>query len=264
MKNEKEDQLFDEWPEKYDAWFSTPIGALVRKYERELLLDLLGPQTGEVILDAGCGTGVFTLDFVAAGSKVMGLDISLPMLLRASQKFKRFPLDPFDGAKPCLSRRGRKAPLRVNPEQPPAFMPGSRRVDLVIGDITALPFPGNFFDKAVSATALEFIEDGKGAIRELFRVTRKGSVIVVATLNRLSPWAERRKEEASKGHPIFKMAVFRSPDELLSLAPARGTFRTAIHFQKDDDPDRAPEIEREGQRKGLDTGAFVAARWIKD
>jgi hypothetical protein len=38
-------------------------------------------------------------------------------------------LDPFDGAKPRLSRRGRKAPLRVNPERAPAFMLGSRRVD---------------------------------------------------------------------------------------------------------------------------------------
>jgi len=228
MKNEKEDQLFDEWPEKYDAWFSTPVGALVRKYERDLLLDLLSPQTGEVILDAGCGTGVFTLDFLNAGSRVVGLDISLPMLLRANQKSKGIPLD------------------------------------LVLGDMTALPFPESSFDKAVSVTALEFIEDGKGAIRELFRVTRKGGAIVVATLNRLSPWAERRKEEASKGHPIFKKAVFRSPDELLSLAPAAGIVRTAIHFQKDNDPDRAPEIEWDGQGRGLDTGAFVAARWIKE
>jgi hypothetical protein len=40
------------------------------------------------------------------------------------------PLDPFDGAKPRLSRRRWKMPLRVNPEQTPALMPGSRRVDV--------------------------------------------------------------------------------------------------------------------------------------
>jgi hypothetical protein len=38
--------------------------------------------------------------------------------------------DPFDGAEPRLLRRETKAPVRVNPEQAPAFMPGSRRVDL--------------------------------------------------------------------------------------------------------------------------------------
>ncbi|MCJ7589668.1 MAG: hypothetical protein MUQ00_17515, partial [Candidatus Aminicenantes bacterium] len=37
--------------------------------------------------------------------------------------------NPFADAKPRLSRRGREARLRVNPEQAPAFMPGSRGVD---------------------------------------------------------------------------------------------------------------------------------------
>jgi len=38
--------------------------------------------------------------------------------------------DPFGGAKPRLLRRGKEAPLRVNPEQAQAFRPGSRRVDI--------------------------------------------------------------------------------------------------------------------------------------
>jgi len=38
-------------------------------------------------------------------------------------------VDPFGGAKPRLLRRGKEAPLRVNPEQAQAFRPGSRRVD---------------------------------------------------------------------------------------------------------------------------------------
>jgi len=38
-------------------------------------------------------------------------------------------LDPFGGARPRFSRRNKEAPLRVNPEQAQAFMPGNRRVD---------------------------------------------------------------------------------------------------------------------------------------
>ena len=95
------------------------------------------------------------------------------------------------------------------------------------------------------------------------RISRKGGVVVVTTLNSLSSWAARRKKAADKGHSIFEQMIFRSPDEMRAIAPVEGLVKTAIHFQKDDDPERVPEIERDGQRRGLDTGAFLAARWEK-
>lgn len=220
-------QLFDQWPRAYDRWFSTPIGSLVKKYEAELILDLLKPEKGEVILDAGCGTGIFTLDILSSGSKAIGLDISLPMLIQAGKKLKEFPFR------------------------------------MVLADMLHLPFPESLFDKVVSITALEFIWDAEAAVRELFRVTRGGGIIVVATLNSLSPWASKRMAEAKERHSIFEKAIFRSPDDLCSLAPAKGEVKTAIHFQKEDDPEMAIRIEGEGQRKNLNTGAFVAVGWEK-
>src|SRR4030043_967695 len=215
-------ELFDEWPEKYDEWFTTPIGLLVKKYEWYLLIHLSRPKSNEFMLDAGCGAGVFTLDILSFRTQVIGVDLSLPMLSRAAQKTRGY------------------------------------HFQAVLADISFLPFPKNVFDKVVSVTTLEFIEDAKRAMQELFRVTKKGGRIVVATLNSFSPWAERRKAEAKTGHPLFKKANFRSPDELLALAPVKGVARTAIHFQKEDDPARAHEIEKEGQRRGLKTGAFLA------
>jgi ubiquinone/menaquinone biosynthesis C-methylase UbiE len=226
-KRDIDGRLFDHWPEKYDRWFETPIGALVKKYETELLLDLLRPRPGESILDAGCGTGVFTLNILASGPRLTGLDISLPMLRRAGQKMEGYPF----GA--------------------------------VAGDISFLPFADECFDKVVSVTVLEFIADGREAVADLFRVTRKGGVVVVTTLNSLSPWAARRKKAADKGHSLFERMIFRSPDEIRAIAPVEGLVKTAIHFEKDDDPKGAPEIERDGQRRSLDTGAFLAARWEK-
>ncbi|HUL23495.1 MAG TPA: class I SAM-dependent methyltransferase [Thermodesulfobacteriota bacterium] len=227
MKKERV-QLFDEWPEAYDKWFTTPIGSLARKYETELILRLLNPQKGEVILDAGCGTGIFTLNILSSGSKVIGLDLSLPMLKGAEKKLKGYP------------------------------------IQLVLADMLKLPFPEGFFDKAVSVTALEFVEDGETAVGELFRVTKKRGLVVVATLNSLSPWALRRKVEAKGRNSIFEKAIFRSPDELRFLSAAAGGVETAIHFQKGDDPERAVEMEQEGRRKHFNTGAFVAARWKKN
>jgi len=224
---EDKEQLFDTWPEAYDRWFTTPIGTLVKKYESELLLDLLRPRPGEVILDGGSGTGIFTLDLCALGTRVIGLDLSRPMLLRARRK-----------AAGC-------------------------RFEPVVADMACLPFHGEIFDRTVSVTALEFIQDGEGAVREFFRVTKAGGAIVVATLNRLSPWASRRKAEAEKGHPLFQKVIFRSPDELASLAPIEGDIETAIHFQKDEAPEKAPGIEADGRTRRLLTGAFVAVRWVK-
>ena len=85
----------------------------------------------------------------------------------------------------------------------------------------------------------------------------------MTTLNSLSPWAARRKKAADKGHSIFERMIFRSPDEMRAIAPVESIVKTAIHFQKDDDPEKAPGIEHDGQRRDLDTGAFLAARWEK-
>ena len=229
MSDEQDVQarLFDEWPEKYDRWFETPIGALVKKYENELLLDLLQPGPQEMILDVGCGTGVFTFNILAFGPRMTGLDISCPMLKRAERKAKGFPFR------------------------------------AVAGDMKYLPFADESFDKVVSMTALEFIEDGREAVKDLLRVTKKGGVVVVTTLNSLSPWADRRKKAADKGHSLFQQMVFRSPDDMRALVSMDATVKTAIHFIKEDDPLKAPGIERDGQNRGLETGAFVAARWVK-
>ena len=220
-------ELFDEWPEKYDQWFESPIGRLIKGYEQELILQLLNPENGETILDAGCGTGIFTIEIIESGAYVVGLELSLIMLRRSLAKF---------------------------PGQ--AYYP-------VQGDMIRLPFADNSFHKTVSNTAIEYIEDVKSSIDELFRVTKPGGVIVVTTLNSLSPWADRRHKAAQKGHPLFGQVIFRSPEELLSLTPVEGSFKTAIHFEKEADLHMAEKIEESGRKRNLDTGAFLAVRWIK-
>lgn len=220
-------EIFDKWPEKYDEWFETPIGRLVKQYESRLLLEMVSPLPGEKILDAGCGTGVFTADFLAAGARVIGLELSLPMLRHAGKKAFGHP-----------------------------FL-------MVQGDMRQLPFASGCFDKTVSVTAIEFLdEDAPRALTEMFRVTRPGGLVVVASLNSLSPWAVGRKAKA-KDHPIFAHARFRSPSEMADLAQFPVLIRTAVHFQKHEDPLRAMEIETDGDIRGLDTGAFVVACWEK-
>ena len=220
-------EIFDDWPEIYDLWFTTPIGRLVKEYESKLISEMLKPGYGERILDGGCGTGVFAMEMLSVGASIVGLELSLPMLFRARKKADDLPFQ------------------------------------AVLGDISSLPFADNTFDKTISVTAIEFIDNAEQAVAELFRVTRAGGRILVATLNSLSPWATRRKTAGETGHSIFKHAIFRSPEELKTLSPFQATIKTAIHFQKHDDPEQAKIIEQNGQSNNLITGAFLAACWEK-
>lgn len=219
-------ELFDNWPDEYENWFSTPLGKLIKKFESDLILRMLMPQAGEHIFDAGCGTGIFTSDIINKGASVIGLDISRPMLRQA------------------LCKTGK------------AF-------NCVCADMLKLPFKDCAFDKTVSITAIEFIKDAAQALSELERVTKPGGAIVAATLNSQSPWAEKRRRTAEKEGGIFTQAIFRSPHELAGLLPLKCTTETAIHFSNDADPDEAAEMEKKGAEEGLDTGAFSAALWIK-
>jgi ubiquinone/menaquinone biosynthesis C-methylase UbiE len=220
--------LFDEWPERYEQWFTTPIGKLVKEQEGDLVLRMLDPKPGETVLDAGCGTGIFTMDYMARGAVVAGLDISEPMLRLATKKAAGFPFS------------------------------------AVRGDMLYLPFKDNAFDKVVSVTALEFIADGRKAVDELFRVTRPGGRVVAATLNSLSPWAARRRAKTQRGQRhILEDAFFRSPEELLTCSPFKGKVDTCIHFKKDEAPEQALKIEQQGRSLELRTGAFVAIWWDK-
>ena len=220
------EQLFDSWPEKYRRWFETPLGRLIKNYELRWVLEYLQPRQGESILDAGCGSGIFTQPLLDAGARVTGLDLSTPMLKWARG---HLPGDDFS----CL-----------------------------VSDMRALPFNDGQFDKTVSITALEFIEDAQSAIDELFRVTRPGGFVVVATLNRISPWAQRRSAEAREDpDSVFRQVHFRSPRELRGLSDRAANVKTAIHFPKTANPLEAAKLESEGELSDLDTGAFVIVRW---
>jgi trans-aconitate methyltransferase len=47
------------------------------------LIEMLAPQPGERVLDAGCGLGRWTAELAATGARVTGIDIHAPLLEQA-------------------------------------------------------------------------------------------------------------------------------------------------------------------------------------
>lgn len=93
---------YDLWAQTYDE---TPNPVVYM--DGRWTLPALMPRAGEVILDAGCGTGRNLAGMLAAGSRPVGVDFSLGMLDVARSCAPGVPL------------------LQVNLEQPLPFAPGS-------------------------------------------------------------------------------------------------------------------------------------------
>lgn len=102
----------------------------------------LAPRAGERILDIGCGSGQISLELaglVGSGGKVVGIDLSAPLLE--------------------LARR-RAA--------------GLDRLSFVRGDAQVFPFEAKSFDAAFSRFGVMFFDDPDAAFRNIGRALRPG------------------------------------------------------------------------------------------
>ena len=62
--------FFDEIVDRYDNWYQSPLGRFADDVETRLAFDLFKPLKGMKILDAGCGTGNFSIKLAEAGAFV--------------------------------------------------------------------------------------------------------------------------------------------------------------------------------------------------
>lgn len=111
-------RMFDQIAERYDL-LNALISLGLDRYWRRKAVATLAPQTGEIFLDVGCGTGDVALEIVRREprARVVGIDPAMAMLLLAGHKARtarvadrvtfraadvtspseKFPEAPFDG-----------------------------------------------------------------------------------------------------------------------------------------------------------------------
>ena len=107
-------------------------------------LSMLDIESGDRVLDVGCGTGFGTEGLLERTDDVHGLDQSVHQLEKAWAKFGRH--DP---------------------------------VSFYRGDAERLPFAANSFDVVWSSGSIEYWPDPVAALRECRRVTRPGGQVLV-------------------------------------------------------------------------------------
>jgi SAM-dependent methyltransferase len=139
---------YDAVAERYDDEIETnPYNA---DLEMPGTTSLVPAVAGKRVLDAGCGTGIYTEWLCDRGATVVGVDASREMLARAR---RRVGADEGDDA-----------------DSPAALC----RADLA----APLPFPDDSFDGVVSALVLDYVADWHATFAELARVLRPGGFLV--------------------------------------------------------------------------------------
>ena len=144
------------------------IAARLRLIERFVSLP------GHRVIDCGCGSGGYVLEFLKRGADAFGVEYS-------ADKVDQY-------------KRRAEAPGRV-----------------MRGNLETLEFPANHFDLALLNEVLEHVPDDVAALREIFRVLRPGGVLVIFSPNRLYPFETHGLVRRSSGKNLSPLRTFLVP-----------------------------------------------------
>ena len=222
--------IFDHYYEGYEDWYKTKTGLFVDTVETLAAFSLLNPQSGQKILDLGCGTGIFSLKLAALGCTVTGVDISANMLSIAREKTGRN--DTGD-------------------------------IDFFEMDGNHLLFADNTFDAVLSMAAFEFINTPQQVFSEMLRVVKPGGVIVIGTIQKGGAWAKLYSSQAMSGS-AYEYAVFKDLDDLKNLGPAESIHELECLFSPPGLSESEYDLQHEEHLKTEGAiGGFVCVKYQK-
>lgn len=115
--------------------------------------DRLAVKEGQIALDAGCGYGRHSTEFISRGARVVSMDLDMESLRRT-----RFSIEETKKVNRKASMAGYLTP---------------------VGDALNLPFKENTFDRIICSEVMEHVNDDFKACSELARVLKKDGLIAI-------------------------------------------------------------------------------------
>lgn len=167
------------WARRYDL----VVGLVTLGREqafRQRIADLARLQTGEMVLDVGCGTGTLAIvarQRVGDGGRVVGIDPSRQMIARARRKAERRGL----------------------------------MLDFQVGVIEQLDFPDQSFDVVLSSFMMHHVPDDlkRHGLADIVRVLKPGGRLLVLDMTGpAGPWRSRVRDQPA----LMKDAGFAQVD----------------------------------------------------
>lgn len=110
----------------------------------------------------------------------------------------------------------------IDVSAPMLSIAAGRGIKVCEGRAEALPFPDRSFDGILMVVTLCFVTFPMQALRECRRVLRSEGRLLLGIVPADSPWGREYAEKASKGHPVYSSAHFRTAPEIVGLAEAAG------------------------------------------
>ncbi len=218
--------VFDEAAKAYDSWYESAKGSFADKVETDLAFNLFHPEKETRVLDAGCGTGNFSIKLAHMGCRVTGVDISEKMLDTARKKAQHESLDI------CFKNM----------------------------NLYDLRFKDESFDGIFSMAALEFLRNPGKALEEMYRVTVRGGKVLVGTINRESSWG-RLYTSPEYSSSIFRHARFMTMAELENLLPQKPAASGECLFIPPQADTTSFTMENEKKLSKTQTGGFFCVLW---
>ncbi len=145
----------------------------------------------------------------------------------------------------------------VEPSKRMAEIAKQRGIIVYEGVAEDLPFENERFDCVLIITTICFVDDIEKALKEAYRVLKKGGYIVIGFIDKDSPLGKYYQQIKEK-NPFYKEAKFISTKELLKILKRVGfknfTFVQTI-FHKPEDIKQVEPV-----KNGFGEGSFVVVR----